>query len=450
MKLRASLGYAVGDLGINLYFISTLTYLLYFYTDVLGISAAAAAGVFLVARLVDAVTDPLMGAIAERTRTRWGRLRPYLLFGAIPLGVITVATFTVPDLDESGKVIWAYVTYTLFGVLYTVVTIPYSALTASLTDDYQERTKLSTFRMAFAFTGAVIVSVGVAELVQGFASPAEGYTGVMTIFACVATLLLLVTFFSTREVIQPPVDEKLSLNDSFRAVFYNPPLMIVIALFTLGMLSFTVRQTVTVYYFSYNVGRPDLISAFFGATLATMFVGLVFVPKLAERFSKAGAIQIGALFTVLASIGFYFTPVDAPMWVIFWGCLVALGGAPIAVLGWAMIPDTVDYAQWRFGKRADGAVYSMSSFFQKLAKAVGGAGVATALAAVGYVANQPQSVQTLEMILMLMTIVPIVLMAAMIWLARLYKLDGETHAQMRAELAGRYGSEAVGSLPRDY
>ena len=110
MKLKASLGYAVGDLGINLYFISTLTYLLYFYTDVLGISAAAAAGVFLVARMVDAVTDPLMGAIAERTRTRWGRLRPYLLWGALPLGAITVATFSVPDLDESGKVIWAYVT----------------------------------------------------------------------------------------------------------------------------------------------------------------------------------------------------------------------------------------------------------------------------------------------------------------------------------------------------
>ena len=120
---------------------------------------------------------------------------------------------------------------------------------------------------------------------------------------------------------------------------------------------------------------------------------------------------------------------------------MALGGAPIAVLGWAMIPDTVDYAQWRFGKRADGAVYSMSSFFQKLAKALGGAGVATALAAVGYVANQPQSAETLEMILNLMTVVPIVLMAAMILLARLYKLDGEAHAQMRAELAERYGSQ---------
>lgn len=441
MKLKASLGYAVGDLGINLYFISTLTYLLYFYTDVLGISAAAAAGVFLVARMVDAVTDPLMGAIAERTRTRWGRLRPYLLWGALPLGAITVATFSVPDLDESGKVIWAYVTYTLFGILYTVVTIPYSALTASLTDDYQERTRLSTFRMAFAFSGALIVSVCVAQWVRMFANPAEGYVLIMSIFACVATLLLLITFFNTKEVVQPPPEQKLSLNDSLRAVFYNPPLLIVIALFTLGMLSFTVRQTVTIYYFSYNVGRPDLIGAFFAATLATMFVGLVFVPRLAERFSKAGAIQIGALFTVLASIGFYLTPVSEPVWVIFWGCLVALGGAPIAVLGWAMIPDTVDYAQWRFGKRADGAVYSMSSFFQKLAKALGGAGVATALATVGYVANQPQSAETLDMILHLMTVVPIGLMVLMIFLARLYKLDGETHARMRADLAQRYESE---------
>ena len=441
MKLKASLGYAVGDLGINLYFISTLTYLLYFYTDVLGISAAAAAGVFLVARMVDAVTDPLMGAIAERTRTRWGRLRPYLLWGALPLGAITVATFSVPDLDESGKVIWAYVTYTLFGILYTVVTIPYSALTASLTDDYQERTRLSTFRMAFAFSGALIVSVGVAQWVRMFANPAEGYVLIMSIFACVATLLLLITFSNTKEVVQPPPEQKLSLNDSLRAVFYNPPLLIVIALFTLGMLSFTVRQTVTIYYFSYNVGRPDLIGAFFAATLATMFVGLVFVPRLAERFSKAGAIQIGALFTVLASIGFYLTPVSEPVWVIFWGCLVALGGAPIAVLVWAMIPDTVDYAQWRFGKRADGAVYSMSSFFQKLAKALGGAGVATALATVGYVANQPQSAETLDMILHLMTVVPIGLMVLMIFLARLYKLDGETHARMRADLAQRYESE---------
>ena len=137
MNLRTAAGYAVGDFGINLYFISVLTYLLYFYTDVMGISAAAAGGVFAVARFVDAVTDPLMGFIAERTRTRWGRMRPYLLFGAIPLALISILTFTVPDTDMAGKVTWAYTTYILFGLIYTVVTIPYATLTASLTQDYQ-------------------------------------------------------------------------------------------------------------------------------------------------------------------------------------------------------------------------------------------------------------------------------------------------------------------------
>ena len=144
LSVKARLGYAVGDLGINLYFIAALTYLLLFYTDVLGISATAAAGVFLVARILDAATDPIMGLIAERTRTRWGRMRPYILFGAVPLGIITVLTFTVIDGDEPTKLTWAYVTYCLFGLFYTVVSIPYSALTASLTTDHHERTTLST------------------------------------------------------------------------------------------------------------------------------------------------------------------------------------------------------------------------------------------------------------------------------------------------------------------
>lgn len=434
MKLKSALGYAVGDLGINLYFMSTLTYLLIFYTDVLGISAASAAGVFLFARMVDAITDPVMGVIVERTRTRWGRLRPYILFGSLPLAIIAVATFTAPDLDDRGKIIWAYVTYTLFGVLYTVVSIPYSALTASLTSDYRERTVLSTFRMAFAFSGAVIVSVGVAQWVDLFDSPEQGYLSVMSGFAVFATILLVITFYHTEEVIQPPAEQKLKFQDSFRAVFFNPPLLIVMGLFTLGMMSFTVRQTVAAYYFAYGLERPDLLGPFFGATLGTMFIGLIIVPKLAERFSKAGAIQIGALFTILACIGFYLTPIDKPIWVICWGCLVAMGGAPIAVLGWAMIPDTVDYAQWRFGKRADGSIYAVSSFFQKIGKAVGGAGVAGALAYSGYIANQEQSEETLSMILNMMTLVPIVLMSIMLILARLYKLDDATHARIRAEV----------------
>ncbi len=423
-------GYGVGDFGINLYFISVMTYLLYFYTDVFGLSAAAAGGVFLLARVVDAITDPLMGMIAERTRTRWGRLRPYILFGALPLGVISILTFTTPDLNASGKLWWAYITYIAFGIAYTVVGIPYSAMTASLTTHHQERTVLSTIRMGFAFGGGYVISVGMLPLVGLFETPQAGFRWALIIFSVVATALLCLTFAATEERIQPPATQKLALTDSLKAVFKNPPLMVVLVLFTGGMLSFTVRQTVTLYYFKYNLGREDLVALFFGITMPIMFVGLLAVPKLAATVGKAGGIMLGAVITIVGSMGLYFTPYDAIGWIYFWGGVTALGGTPIAVLGWAMIPDTVEYAQWKMGLRADGAIFSFASFFQKLAKALGGAGVAGALALVGYTANVEQSASSLETIHGLMTLAPTAIMVVMIVAAFFYRLDEATHTEI--------------------
>jgi len=434
LTTRQRIGYGVGDLGINLYFISTATYLLYFYTDVFGISAAAAASVLLVARVVDAVTDPLMGMIAERTRSRWGRMRPYLLFGAVPLGVLGVLTFTTPDLGGSGKVIWAYATYIAFGILYTIVGIPYSALTSSLTNDHHERTVLSTIRMAFAFGGGYAISVGMLPLVSLFGDPDRGFSIVMILFACIATALLWLTVLATEERIQPPPTQRLSVGDSLSAVFRNPPLLVVMVLFAGGMLSFTVRQTVTVYYLKYNVGREDLVALFFGITMPVMFLGLLAVPKLAARLGKAGGIIAGAALTMVASLGLYFTPYESIGGIFFFSCLMALGGTPIAVLGWAMIPDTVEYAQWKLGLRADGAIFSFASFFQKLAKAVGGAGVAGALAVAGYVANAGQTENALATIHNLMTLAPAGIMLVMIVAAWFYRLDERTHASIVASL----------------
>lgn len=430
MTVGRRIGYGVGDLGINLYFISTATYLLYFYTDVFGISAAVAASVLLVARVVDAITDPLMGMIAERTRSRWGRLRPYILFGAVPLGLVGILTFTTPEISEGGKIWWAYGTYVLFGVVYTVVGIPYSALTSSLTNDHHERTVLSTIRMAFAFSGGYLISVGMLPLVGLFDDPRSGFQGVMVLFAVAATALLWITVAFTAERIQPPAGQKLEVADSLRAVFANPPLLIVMLLFAGGMLSFTVRQTVTVYYLKYNVGREDLVALFFGITMPVMLLGLVVVPRLADRFSKAGGIIIGAVITIAGSLGLYFTPYDEITWIFVFSCVMALGGTPIAVLGWAMIPDTVEYAQWKHGLRADGAIFSFASFFQKLAKAVGGAGVAGALALAGYVANQEQSQASLTAIHNLMTLAPAGIMVLMIVAASFYRLDRHAHAEI--------------------
>lgn len=430
LSVPQRIGYGAGDLGINLYFISTATYLLYFYTDVFGISAAVAASVLLAARVVDAVTDPLMGMIAERTRTRWGRLRPYLLFGAIPLGLVGILTFTTPELDQTGRIWWAYVTYILFGLLYTVVGIPYSALTSSMTTDHQERTVLSTIRMAFAFSGGYLISVGMLPLVGLFEDRQTGFQMVMVLFAVLATALLWFTFASTEERIQPPPTQKLAIADSLRAVFRNPPLLVVMLLFSGGMLSFTVRQTVTVYYLKYNVGREDLVALFFGITMPVMLLGLLAVPRLAAKFGKAGGIMLGAGVTIAGSLGLYFTPYDQIVWIFVFASVVALGGTPIAVLGWAMIPDTVEYAQWKLGLRADGAIFSFASFFQKLAKAVGGAGVAAALAVAGYVANAEQSEASLAAIHNLMTLAPVGIMVLMILAASFYRLDRKTHDEI--------------------
>lgn len=437
MNLKTAAGYAVGDFGINLYFISTMTYLLYFYTDVLGLSAVAAAGVFAVARFVDAVTDPLMGLIAERTRSRWGRMRPYLLFGAIPLGLIAVLTFTVPDLDARGRLIWAYTTYILFGLLYTVVVIPYAALTASLTSDYQARTRLSTYRIGCAFAGGMLASVATMPFVSLFEDEARGFQWLMVGYAVVATLLLLISFGSTREAVQPQ-QARLSVADSLRAVTLNRPLWVVVGIFSCSMLSFTVRQTATVYFFIYNVGDPQLIGLFFGLTLGSMLLGIWWVPTLAARFGKAGATRLGAYLTIVACLGFYVTPYDATVALFFWGCLIALGGTPVAVLGWAMIPDTVEYAEYHHGVRADGAIFAATSFFQKLAKTVGGAGVAFTLGLAGYVANQTQTPQALNAIHALMTWVPIAIMLLLIALTRLYHLDEQRHAQLLEQLAARH------------
>ena len=430
--------YAVGDFGINLYFMSAMTFLLAFYTDVYGLSPAVAAGVFLVARVVDAVTDPVMGFIADRTRSRWGKFRPYILFGPLPLGLITVATFTVPGFDDFGKAAWAYVTYVLFGIVYTAVTIPYAAMTAVLTDDHQERTLLSTLRIGCAFAGGYVVSVSLLPMVDGFGGGAGGFQAAMIVFSVVATALLWVTFAGTEERITTAgAPQRLSFDDGVRALATNWPLLVVVVLFTLGMLSFTFRQTAAWYYFKYNMGREDLLSLYFGVTLPVMFLGLFAVPWLSRRFGKAGGIRVGAIVAIIGAVGFYFTPPDDVVMVFVCGSVLAIGGAPVAVLGWAMIPDTVEYAEWRTGVRADGLILSTASFFQKIAKAVGGAGVAGALAFFGFVANAEQSGKTLEAILWAMSLAPLAIQVLLIAVSFAYRLDEQAHGRIVAELRGR-------------
>ena len=441
-RIGSRLAYGVGDMGINLYFMSTSTFLLFFYTDVFGLEASVAASVFFVARLVDAITDPLMGYWADRTRTRWGRFRPFLLWGAIPLAVIGVAVFTVPELNDFGKIVWVYATYTLFGVIYTVVTIPYASLTSLLTDDYSERASLSTVRIGCAFAGGLCVVAVMLPLVDLMGGPENGgYAWTMVVFGVVGVALLWITFGNVNEVnTLAREQEHLSFRGAMAALFRNPPLWIVVLMFILGMVAFNFRAATAPYYFTYVLERPDLISSYLTLTIAVMFIPLVFLPMLVRNLGKERVIQLGALTAIVGAGGFYLTSAQDVAMVYVWGSLMAIGGTPIAVLGWAMIPDTVEYVQHRFGVRADGVILSTASFLQKLGKMVAGVALPAILAYAGYVANQAQSQDVQDAMLVSIALVPLIANVLLLIACATYGLDATNHSAMVSGIKERIAS----------
>jgi len=428
-------GYGVGDFAVNLFFQSALLFLLFFYTDVAGIGAATAASIFLVARIVDAVTDPVMGVIADRTRTRWGRFRPYVLLGGPLLAVMGVATFTAPDLSPQGKVIYAYATYILFGIAYTVVSIPYSSLTSALTEDSHERTVLSTYRMAFAMLGGLLVAAATTPLVAAFGGGAAGFQMTMAVYGVIACVLLAMTFFTTRErkFAHEDVPGVAQIVRALKAGGW--PLALLIFAFWMGMMAFTVRSAAIIYYFIYNVGREDLVPVFMVSVAVFNFIGIVIVPFFAKRLGKRATYLLGAFLGCLSGVALYFTPTDQVAMIFAVSCIGAIMFAGPTVMAWSMLPDAVDYAELRSGVRADGAIYAATSFFQKMAMAVGGAGAALVLAATGYVANAAQTPEALGGILFMVALGPVVLFVLGAIAMLFYSLTDDKFSEVSLALA---------------
>lgn len=428
-------GYGVGDFAVNLFFQSALLFLLFFYTDIAGIAAATAASIFLVARVVDAVTDPVMGVIADRTRTRSGRFRPYVIAGGPFLALMGVATFSAPDLGDTGKVLYAYVTYILFGIAYTVVSIPYSSLTSALTENSHERTVLSTYRMAFAMLGGVLVAAMTTPLVAMFGGGGAGYQMAMAVYGVLACVLLSVTFATTRE--RKFAHEQVpGFRQIFRALKAGGwPLALLIFAFWMGMMAFTVRSAAIIYYFTYNVAREDLVPLFMVSVAAFNFLGIVLVPFLARRLGKRMTYLAGAFGGCVAGVALYLTPTDNIELIFGLSWLASIMFAAPTVMGWSMLPDAVDYAELRSGVRADGAIYAATSFFQKMAMAVGGAGAALILSATGYVPNATQAPEALDGILFMVALGPVALFVLGAVAMLFYSLTDEKFSEVTTALA---------------
>lgn len=310
LRMTEKIGFGLGDAGFNFYWIIIGSYLLYFYTDIFGISAVAAAWMFAVTRIIDAFTDPLMGALADRTQTRFGKFRPYLVLGALPLMGSAILTLTTPDFSENGKLLWVYLTYSAMMLCYTIVNIPYNSLAGVLTADGKERSSIFSIRFFFAYVTGIIVGAATPDLAAYFGqgNDAKGWQLTMVLYSAVATVLFLVTFLTTKERVVPPKMQKTNPITDIKDLLRNRPWLVLFALAMIIMIVIVLRGSSAAYYFKYFVERPDLMGSYIGLQMAAYAVGALSTSYLARRFDKAKLLRVLMLLVGVFSLLFIFVP----------------------------------------------------------------------------------------------------------------------------------------------
>jgi len=443
LKWGEKLGYGFGDLGFNLYWTTIASFLAAFYTDVFGISAAAAGTMLFVTKIIDAFTDPAMGAIADRTRTRFGKFRPYLIFAGVPMAGAAVLTFTTPNLDESGKLLWAYGTYSMMMIFYTVLSTPYSALSGVMTASSQERTTLISVRFVFAFTGGALVNKFTLPLVDyfGAGNATQGWQYTMLLYGLCAVIIFAITYSTTQERIEPPPKQKTSPLDDVRDLLKNRPWLILFALAMIIMMTITMRGGSAYYYFTYYVERPDLLPNYLLAQMVAYGVGAVLAPVMTRYLDKAKLLMILMGIVGVLSVAFFFVPKDM-IWAMFTlNILISLALGPKSPLTWSMYADTADYNEWKTGRRATAMTFSAATFAQKLGGSLGSAGMLWVLAAIGYAANQAQTGASQSGIALLQTILPGAFALLAMFVTGFYKLSGVELETIQSDLEARSGGD---------
>jgi glycoside/pentoside/hexuronide:cation symporter, GPH family len=448
VKLRwgEKIGFGFGDFGFNLYWTTMASFMAAFYTDVFGLSAAAAGTMLLVTKIIDAVTDPLMGGIADRTRSRWGKFRPYLLFAGLPMAGAAVLTFTTPDLDAPQKLIWAYATFTAMMIAYTVINIPYSALSGVMTADTQERTMLISVRFLFAFTGGALVNKYTLSLVDHFGrgDPVRGWQITMLLYGLLAAAIFVVTFATTRERIAPPPAQRTKPLEDVKDLLGNKPWVVLFILAMVIMMTITMRAGSAYYYFTYYLQRPDLLPDYLFAQMVAYAVGTLAAPVLVKRIDKAKLLMLLMSLVGVLSILFFFIP-QGMIWAIFaLNILISLALGPKSALTWSMYADTADYNEWRNGRRATAMTFAAATFAHKLGGSLGSAGMLWMLAAIGYAANQAQSGASMTGINLLQTVIPGVFALIAIAVLSRYSLTGKQLQTIQEDLEMR-GRDATAS-----
>lgn len=450
-KLRLSqlVGYASGDAANNLAFSMTSMFLLLYYTDVVGISAAAAGTLFLVVRAWDAFADIFAGRVVDKTMTRWGKFRPFFLFGSLPLLLLSVATFTVPGgLGGTGKLIYAYLTYAALGLAYSLVNIPYGSLASAMTQVPTERAKLASFRTVGTAVTIIMLAFVVAPQISNSDDLQQSLTLTTLLFVVVGFGLYMILFATSRENVVRDV-ARVSLRQSMGTLKGNRPLL----LLCLSALSFLTGmfalQTVQAYYARDVLGDASLFIVLTVVSIGAMFVVVPFIPRVVRTFGKKRAYVAAGLLAVIAATGIALTPPSMTGLAIAFFALYGIGLAAVNTLMWALEADTVEYGEWRSGVRTEGTTYAVFSFTRKLGQAVGGAAAAYGLGLVGYVAGAAEQAEaTTDGIRYIAGFVPAAFIAIGVLIMMAYPLTEKTFTSMVGDVAARRAArEATTDTP---
>ncbi|HKM96281.1 MAG TPA: MFS transporter [Buttiauxella sp.] len=441
LSIKEKIGYGMGDAGCNIIFGAIMLFVNYFYTDIFGLAPALVGVMLLSIRVIDAITDPIMGAIADRTQSRWGRFRPWILWMAAPFAFFSYLMFTTPDWAYSSKVIYAFVTYFLLSLTYTAINIPYCSLGSVITNDPKERVACQSYRFVMVGIATLILSLSLLPMVDWFGGgdKAKGYQMAMGVLAVLGMFMFLFCFSTVRERVRPAVPSNDDLKSDLKDVWKNDQWVRILLLTLCNVCPGFIRMAATMYYVTWVMGQStSFATLFISLGVVGMMGGSMLAKVLTDRFCKLKVFFWTNIVLAIFSSGFYFLdPHATTLIVVMYFLLNILHQIP-SPLHWSLMADVDDYGEWKTGKRITGISFSGNLFFLKLGLAIAGAMVGFLLSWYGYDAGaKEQSAESINGIVMLFTIIPGVGYLITAGVVRLLKVDSETMRRIQADLEKR-------------
>lgn len=425
IKLTEKIGYGFGDMASSMFWKLFGAYLMIFYTDVFGLPAAVVGTMFLITRIWDSAFDPIVGVVADRTHSRWGKFRPYLLWLAVPFGIIGILTFVTPDWSPTGKLIYAYVTYSLMMMIYSAINVPYASLLGVMSPNPKERNTLSTYRMTFAYIGRFIALLLFMPLVNFFSGNSKeladqqtGWTMAVVVIAILCIVLFFGCFAWTKERVKPIKETQNPLKEDLKDLFKNKPWWILLGAGVAALVFNSIRDGATVYYFKYFVVEEDYATvSFFGMSFvlsglylalgqAANIIGVIAAAPVSNRIGKRNTYMWAMIIATVLSVIFYWFDKEDLIWMFVFQALISVCAGSIFPLLWSMYADCADYSELKTGNRATGLIFSSSSMSQKFGWAIGTAVTGWLLGFFGFQANAVQSEEAISGIKMFLSFLP--------------------------------------------